>query len=251
MQNFSYRYVKCFIVSNMKILHNSEQGISMSVFSERLTALRRQRGLSQEGLGDAVDMEQSEVSRYERGKREPSKEALIAFADFFGVSIDYLIGREEQSPPALPDWAYDYQTGGAEVYAGSPEIKIPVYEEAAAGSPVFASEHPIGRKSIPTEAVADDVMNYLLVRVTGDSMRDVGILPDSHVLVHRQPIVEDYQIALVRLAESGDVTIKRLHFINGDQVQLIPANPACRMEERRRDEIVIIGLVKEAYLKLI
>jgi repressor LexA len=221
----------------------------MSVFSERLAALRRQRGLSQEGLGDAVDMEQSEISRYERGKREPSKEALMAFADFFGVSLDHLIGREEQSQPALPPWAREFQAAGAEIYAAGPEVKIPLYEEAAAGSPVFANEHPIGLEKVPSEAVADDLLHYILVKVCGDSMRDVGILPGSRVLVHRQPIVEDYQIALVRFVDTGDVTIKKIHYINGDQVQLIPANPSCPMEEKRREEIVIIGVVKEVYTK--
>lgn len=233
----------------------------MSIFAERLVALRKQRGLSQEGLGDAVNMEQSEVSRYERGKREPSKEALLAFADFFGVTLDYLIGRSEEQPE-LPPLGRDLAADGVEVYSSGPEIKLPVYEEAAAGSPTFVNEHLVGKEEVLAAWVSgDDVRNYMLVIVKGDSMRDVGIMPDtthlkppafrvqSRVLVHRQPVVKDNEVALVRFVNSGDVTIKRLHFINSSQVQLIPANPAYGIEEYSRDEIAVVGLVVRAVIQ--
>lgn len=60
---------------------------------ERLKKLREAKGLNQQGLAMALGLSQSTISFYETGERKPDLEALIQLADFFGVSIDYLIGR--------------------------------------------------------------------------------------------------------------------------------------------------------------
>ena len=46
---------------------------------------------------------QNTISRYETGEREPGIAELIRIADYFGVSIDYLLGRSERSEPATPE----------------------------------------------------------------------------------------------------------------------------------------------------
>jgi transcriptional regulator with XRE-family HTH domain len=65
----------------------------MSVFGERLKKLREQRSLSQEEFGRIFQVAQTTIGMYEKGNREPNFEKLKQFADFFGVSIDYLIGH--------------------------------------------------------------------------------------------------------------------------------------------------------------
>ena len=67
----------------------------MSKFSERLAALRRERGLTQAALAERLGISKSAVSMYERGNREPELELLQAMADLFGVSVSSLLGREE------------------------------------------------------------------------------------------------------------------------------------------------------------
>ena len=67
----------------------------MSGFSERLAALRRQRKLTQAELASQLGISKSAVSMYERGNREPELDLLQAMADFFGVSVSSLLGREE------------------------------------------------------------------------------------------------------------------------------------------------------------
>lgn len=42
-----------------------------------------------------LNMNQTSVSRYETGEREADYDTLIAFADYFGVSVDYLLGRTD------------------------------------------------------------------------------------------------------------------------------------------------------------
>ena len=59
----------------------------------RLKELRRERGLSQLQLALKLDMNQNTISRYESLEREADYATLIKFADFFDVSLDYLLGR--------------------------------------------------------------------------------------------------------------------------------------------------------------
>lgn len=61
----------------------------------RLKQLRHQRGISQLKLAMDLGMNQNSISRYESGEREADYQTLIRLADYFNVSIDYLLERTE------------------------------------------------------------------------------------------------------------------------------------------------------------
>ena len=61
----------------------------------RLKELREQRGISQLKLAMDLGMNQNSISRYETGAREADYQTLIRFADYFNVSIDYLLNRTD------------------------------------------------------------------------------------------------------------------------------------------------------------
>ncbi len=61
----------------------------------RLKELRRARGISQLKLSMELNMNQNSVSRYENGQREAGYDTLISIADYFNVSIDYLLERTD------------------------------------------------------------------------------------------------------------------------------------------------------------
>ena len=61
----------------------------------RLRQLRPERGLSQVRLAMELSVSQHTISRYETGEREADYATLIRIADFFGVSVDYLLERTE------------------------------------------------------------------------------------------------------------------------------------------------------------
>ncbi len=63
----------------------------------RLKALRISRKISQVKLAMDLNMNQNSISRYENGEREADYSTLIAIADYFGVSIDFLLGRTDNS----------------------------------------------------------------------------------------------------------------------------------------------------------
>lgn len=72
------------------------------MFSERLKRLRMEKGITQKELADRLHISRSTIAGYESLGKEPDGEKLCALADFFGVSVDYLLGvtdsRELTSP---------------------------------------------------------------------------------------------------------------------------------------------------------
>ena len=65
-------------------------------FPERLRKLRERQRKSRRVVSELCGLSSDAVRRYERMEATPSLEALISLADYFGVSIDYLVGREER-----------------------------------------------------------------------------------------------------------------------------------------------------------
>ena len=65
-----------------------------NLFSVRLKELRLQHGFSQEELAEKIGIKQNSYSDWEHGKSKPNYEKLEKIADFFGVSLDWLFGRE-------------------------------------------------------------------------------------------------------------------------------------------------------------
>lgn len=63
-------------------------------FAQNVCELRKQNNLTQDELAKALNTTQRKVSYWENGSVEPDLETLWLVADFFDVSVDYLIGRE-------------------------------------------------------------------------------------------------------------------------------------------------------------
>ncbi len=63
----------------------------------RIKELREQRGFTQKQVADVLGCSPVTFLRYESGEREPNISRLIQLSDFFGVTIDYLVGRDNAS----------------------------------------------------------------------------------------------------------------------------------------------------------
>ena len=67
----------------------------MATFSERIKELRESRNLTQDALGAVIGVKRFSIYSYEKGRVYPEMKGLIALADFFDVSMDYLAGRTD------------------------------------------------------------------------------------------------------------------------------------------------------------
>ena len=64
-------------------------------FPTRLKELRLNKNLTQKQVYSAVGLSPLGYQRYEYGEREPAFKKLLALSDYFGVSLDYLVGRTD------------------------------------------------------------------------------------------------------------------------------------------------------------
>lgn len=67
----------------------------MKIVAERIRSLRESAKLSQVKMGEIVGAKQSSINRYEQDQTSPSYEILVRYADFFDVSLDYILGRTD------------------------------------------------------------------------------------------------------------------------------------------------------------
>ena len=76
----------------------------MSIVAGRLKTLRESIRLSQKNLSTKLGITQSAVNRYENDQSEASYKTLLAYADYFDVSLDYIYGRTDQPQGKLYDF---------------------------------------------------------------------------------------------------------------------------------------------------
>lgn len=75
----------------------------MTSFGERLKELRKSKNLTQEQLANIFYLNKSSISRYENNTQLPENDLLQSIADFFQISVDYLLGRDDSKEVLLND----------------------------------------------------------------------------------------------------------------------------------------------------
>jgi transcriptional regulator with XRE-family HTH domain len=82
------------------VYYNKIKGVvQMATFGDRLRSLRIEKELNQEEFGKIFNMPKSRISQYETNKRQADDETKKTFADYFKVSLDYLMGRTNIREP--------------------------------------------------------------------------------------------------------------------------------------------------------
>jgi len=71
----------------------------MATFSDRLKELRKAKGVTQKQVADFLSIAERNYRRYEAGDVDPTGSTAIKLADYFEVTIDYLLGRD--NPPTM------------------------------------------------------------------------------------------------------------------------------------------------------
>ena len=69
-----------------------------------LKEIRTKRNITQQAVADYIGCSSVVYSRYERGTRQPSIEMLLKLADLFGVTVDFLLGRQNLEDSTLSEY---------------------------------------------------------------------------------------------------------------------------------------------------
>lgn len=176
----------------------------------RIPELRAEKGISMRDAARMLGMPYTTYVNYEKGTREPNSETLIALANFYETSVDYLIGKSSS------------RTGKITIPPGFiplPKMKkVPLIGAIACGDPITALQNREGEVDAPKDMRCD-----FALKCHGDSMSGAGIHDGDTVFIRIQPEVENGEIAAVRIGE--EATLKRVYY-SGDTLTLMPANAA-------------------------
>ena len=179
---------------------------------EKLKELRKSKGKTQKQLSEFLGISQQAYATYELATRTPPIDIIEKLADYFNVSVDYLLGRNTDPLDAMVK-----QIGGIpyEVEKNA----IPILGRVAAGIPLEAQQEYIGY----TYTNLKPANEYFALQVEGESMKNAGIRHGSIVTVHRQDDANDGDI-VVALVDSQDATVKRFKKLD-NAIVLMPDNP--------------------------
>ncbi|MGE5507129.1 MAG: S24 family peptidase [Chitinophagales bacterium] len=207
----------------------------MADFGNRLRSLRGQRQLKQKELAAALAVPRSTIASWEAGHRTPEISAAQRLADFFAVSLDYLLGRNAPGEALEPQAGYRAETPSAP----TEWILVPVFGVVRAGEPLLAIQDAEGRLAVPAADLRGG--EHFFLRVKGDSMTGARIHDGDLVLVRRQPEVENGEIGVV-LVDDEEATVKRVFRLE-DKWLLQPENPTHRPLILPRRAVRVLGKV--------
>lgn len=201
-------------------------------FSERLVHLKTSRGLLQKNIADSNGISVRALRYYEQGVKEPTLPVLLKFANFFGVSLDYLVGLTDRHSP------FEDQNQ-------SSTHKIPILGTVIAGVPIRAIEEVIGYEEITSKMAKSG--EFFALRIRGDSMAP-QIAEGDVIIVKRQSSADNNDIVVV-CVNGDEATCKKL-IKHKDGISLVSFNPAYEPLYYTSDEVdgkpvEIIGKIVE------
>ena len=151
----------------------------------------------------------------------------------------YGVLRRDPTKPRAIELLYER----AKKVVSPDEGSLPLVGRVAAGSPVLAEENIEDYIQVPTVAGGDE--GEYVLQVSGESMRDAGILSGDYVVVRPQETAGDGDIIVALLGD--EATVKRF-FRERDHVRLQPENPA--MAPIRTREVEVLGRVVGVFRKV-
>lgn len=202
-------------------------------FSARFKQLRKESGLTQQDIANVVFVDKTTVSKWELGANYPNQNVQTALADFFKVSVDYLLGRTDIRNANI--------TPPSEAV-----IDMPIIGSVRGGMDGNVFQEETGEtRPIATSALHGRPDEYFLLRVRGDSMYP-DIMDGDCVLVKKTESVESGSMAVV-LYDGDYATVKFVRYVEGeDWVDLISNNPQyapVRIEGADLEQCHVLGEV--------
>lgn len=167
----------------------------------RIKELRKERKITLEKLAAGLNLSTTAIFQYEKGIREASYETLKNIADYFNVSIDYLLGNEGTKTQSL--------------------IRIPVLGTIPAGIPLEAIEDVLDYEDISPEML-NGGKEYFALKIQGSSMFPKYLEGDI-VIFQKQDYCDNGQDCAVYV-NGYDATFKKIK-LNENGITLQPINP--------------------------
>lgn len=165
----------------------------------KLKELRKEHNITQLQLSNKIGVSRSAIAMYETNQTQPDLDVVKKIAEYFNVSIDYLLDNNDSNHSKV--------------------IKIPVLGVIPAGVPIEAIEDVLGYEEITPKLASTG--EFFALKVKGDSM-----LPDIKngdiLIVRKQDDAENGDICVV-MVNGNDATVKKIKKMESG-LMLIPNN---------------------------
>lgn len=171
---------------------------------ERIKKLRKEKNLTQKKLGEILGVTEASYNRYENNNIDLSNDHLLKLAEYFNVSIDYLLGNEENKKTPSNEG-----------------VRINVLGSVPAGIPLEAIEDIVDWEEIPSEWLKKG--DYFALQLDGDSMSPKYLDKDV-VIFKKQNTIDTNQEAIVYV-NGYDATFKKIIIKDDGSITLQPLNP--------------------------
>lgn len=195
--------------------------------ANRIKELRQSRGLSQNDLAAILNVSRTAIGKYEAAVSRPSSKNAEKMAAYFGVSVDFLLGR-----------AVDFRALSNYIGEADRFIKVPIIGSVKCGPGGFAYQYIEGMETIPADESHTDIVAF---RCRGDSMNGLGIFEGDIAFVHLQPVIESGELAVV-VVDGEEGMLKRV-IRRGNALILESANPAYSSRVFIGDETNLVKIV--------
>ena len=167
---------------------------------------------------------------WKNGRSTPKADKLKKIADYFGVSLEYMMGEKD-------------------VKESLEGTRIAIIGEIRAGSPIITDQTILGYET----ADVNDAEEYFYLKVCGDSMKNIGMVDGSLVLFHKQQYADDGEIVAC-LVGGDSATVKRFRR-SKKNIYLLPENEdytpiRLTTDDFESGEARILGVAREVRIKL-
>lgn len=177
----------------------------------RIIDLMKLKNCDNQMLASALGLNRQVVTDWKAGRSKSYMKYLPQIADYFGVTVDYLLGKTDEKEPKS---------------TRRPGVRIPVYGNVAAGVPILAIENYDSDDPDDWEEITEKMAStgeYFALRIHGDSM-EPKISNGDIVIVRVQQTIESGETAIVRI-NGDEATCKKVKR-TPEGIMLISTNPA-------------------------
>lgn len=219
----------------------------MTITGERLSALRKEKGLTQNDVSKRVGIARSTLTNYEKGVRFPKPKVLIALAGFYGVDREYLEGTSETRRKI--DVKNIYENAFAKGKKQERESlltrlyqrTIPIYSCKNYEAGAWKGEYPEDRMIIP-DAFLTAGKEYFANPADSDSMSPLFV-PEDILIFEKSDVIESGQIGAFYL--NGEYCCKRYCRLADESIVLLSENNAYEpIMVKQDDDFKVVGIYR-------
>ena len=206
------------------------------ILPKRLAEARKNRRLTAKEVAAVLGVAVSTISNYENGKRIPSVHTLVELAEIYRTSLF---------------WFLDLKSDNIDtIFSVKQEINVPILGVIRAGEPILAEQNILGETTLDSQYKGKG--EFFALYVIGDSMNNSRICDGDIVIVRRQDMVENGEVAVV-LIDNENATIKKFYKTEST-VTLVPnssnASHQPRMVDLKRESVHVLGKIVEVKIKV-